>query len=103
MKEFGYPCLKYSNPGMVGYPDRLVVLPCANVVWVELKSDGKKPSKLQELRHKELESLKHVVWVIDSKQGVDELASAIETWKADNKEIREAYPDIEITVKSKEK
>ncbi|WP_199741417.1 VRR-NUC domain-containing protein [Prevotella sp. OH937_COT-195] len=86
MKEIGLPCLKYSNPNMVGYPDRLIVLPCNIVMWVELKSKGKKPTKVQQLRIAELKQLKHVVWVIDNKPLIDELVTELQKYKADNKE-----------------
>lgn len=71
--ENGMLCLKYSNPNMVGYPDRLLVLRGGGVVWVELKSRGRKPSMIQQLRMAELAEMGHRVLVIDSKAGVDEL------------------------------
>ena len=69
----GGECLKYANSNMTGYPDRIVLLPCGVTVWVELKSKGKKPTKLQALRHERLRALGQQVVVIDSKTGVDEL------------------------------
>ncbi|WP_302612362.1 VRR-NUC domain-containing protein [uncultured Muribaculum sp.] len=69
----GLPCLKYSNPNMVGYPDRLLVLPGGSVIWVELKSKGRKPTKLQEIRIAELKAMGHMVKVIDNKSDIDEL------------------------------
>lgn len=75
--ELGLPCLKYSNPNMAGYPDRLIVLPDAKVIWVELKSRGRKPDKRQLIRHAELSAIGHVVRVIDSKAGIDELLNSI--------------------------
>ena len=80
-KESGLLCLKYSNANTTGYPDRLVCLPHRNVVWVELKSKGKKPTKLQEIRHQELRELGHQVFVIDSKEGVDKLISDTDVMK----------------------
>ena len=44
-KENGLLCLKYSNPNMAGYPDRILVIPDGRVVWVELKSRGKNLQK----------------------------------------------------------
>ena len=64
-------CLKYSNPNQVGYPDRAVLLPGGVTVWVELKSTGEKPSKLQRERFREMESIGHSVAVLDSKEAVD--------------------------------
>lgn len=70
-KKLGLLCLKYSNPNMAGYPDRLLVLPGGCVAWIELKSRGRKPTKLQEIRIAELEAMGHTVAVIDNKAGVD--------------------------------
>ena len=64
-------CLKYSNPNQVGYPDRAVLLPGGVTLWVELKSTGEKPSKLQRERFREMESIGHSVAVLDSKEAVD--------------------------------
>ena len=69
----GLLCLKYSNPNMVGYPDRLLVLPGGSVVWVELKSKGRKPTKIQQIRIAELIGMGHLVKVIDNKADIDEL------------------------------
>ena len=78
--EHGLLCLKYSNPNMVGFPDRLIVLPGNAVVWVELKSKGKKPTKVQQLRIADLRSRGHYVWVVDSREGVDELFTRYREW-----------------------
>lgn len=69
----GLPCLKYSNPNMVGYPDRLLVLRGGSVIWIELKSKGRKPTKMQECRIAELRALGHTVEVIDNKADIDKL------------------------------
>ena len=72
-KQNGLLCLKYSNPNMVGYPDRLLVLPDGRVIWVELKSKGRKPTKIQQVRIAELSGMGHTVRVIDNKADIDEL------------------------------
>lgn len=77
-KEHGWPCLKYSNPNAVGYPDRVIVLPSRKVAWVELKSRGKKPAKIQVARHEELRNAGHVVFVADSREKIDELITELE-------------------------
>lgn len=81
VKTIGGVCLKYSNPNMDGYPDRLVVLPGGRTSWVELKSKNKKPTKLQMLRHKQLADMGHNVNVVDSKNNVDYLISIWEGLK----------------------
>lgn len=76
-KQNGLPCLKYSNPNMVGYPDRLLVLRGGDVIWVELKSKGRKPTKIQQKRMSELTGMGHLVKVIDNKADIDELIKTI--------------------------
>lgn len=76
-KQNGLLCLKYSNPNMVGYPDRLLVLPGGGVVWVELKSKGRKPTKIQQIRMSELTGMGHLVEVIDNKADIDKLIKTI--------------------------
>ena len=78
VRRLGGVCLKYSNANMVGYPDRVVCLPHGKTVWVELKSKGKKPTKMQTIRQAELACLGHEVYCIDNRQTIDEL---IKIWK----------------------
>ena len=76
----GLLCLKYSNPNMVGYPDRLLVLPGSSVIWVELKSKGRKPTKIQQIRIAGLRNRGHYVWVIDNRKSVDYLIEKYREW-----------------------
>ena len=41
--------------------------------WIELKSKGKKPTKLQTIRIDQLASLGHQVFVADSKERINEI------------------------------
>ena len=100
MKEIGLLCIKYSNANETGYPDRLIVLPASQCMWIELKSKGRKPSKVQQIRIAELENRSHVVWVIDNKPLVDELTEALTKWLADYKEEFEAYETKKIQTKN---
>ena len=100
MKEIGLPCIKYSNANETGYPDRLIVLPASQCMWVELKSKGRKPSKVQQIRIDELQKRKHVVWVIDNKPLVDELKEALTKWLAEYKEEFEKYETEKIYTKN---
>ena len=72
-KEEGLLCLKYSSANTTGYPDRLLLLPDRRVVWIEIKTKGKHPNKLQLLRHDELRRHGHTVYVADSREQVDEI------------------------------
>lgn len=73
VKARGGVCLKYSNANVTGYPDRVALFPGGRTAWVELKSKGKKPNKVQQIRHAEMERIGHHVYVIDSKAQVDDL------------------------------
>lgn len=77
LRNAGIACVKYSSQFLTGYPDRLVLLPFGQVVWVELKSEGEEPTKLQKLRHDELDRIGHSVYVVSSKQEADALVIAL--------------------------
>lgn len=70
-------CLKYDNPYTIGYPDRLVILPGYPLVWVEVKSKGKKPRPIQEKRHASLRNLGQRVYVVDSRESVNTIINGI--------------------------
>lgn len=103
-KENGLLCLKYSNANVTGYPDRLVCCINGKVIWVELKSKGKKPTKLQEIRHQELRDLGHEVWVVSSKPEVDELIGYVESivqlrFKIDGIKVRKSLESQNLRIK----
>lgn len=77
VKKLGGVCLKYSNPGVVGYPDRVALLPGGYTVWVELKSKGRKPTKVQRLRIGQLTEMGHSVAVLDSRDAVNSCLRAV--------------------------
>lgn len=43
----GALCLKFVCPGFTGVPDRIILLPGAHVIFVELKQPGKRERKRQ--------------------------------------------------------
>lgn len=77
VKAMGGICLKYSNPGEVGYPDRLCIFPNGVSRWVELKSKGEELRAIQLNRIARLLRMDHSVWVCDSKQAIDNLISSL--------------------------
>ena len=42
--------IKFTPMGEKGWPDRIAILPDGTHVWIELKRNGKKPTKLQHHR-----------------------------------------------------
>lgn len=66
VKKLGGLCIKLSALGFAGIPDRLVLLPGGKVLFVELKSVGKYPEKLQRYWHRKLAALGFIVLVAGS-------------------------------------
>ena len=80
VKSKGGLALKFTSPGTVGVPDRIVFTPDGRVIFVELKAPGKHLSPKQVKMAAVLERLGHRVRVIDSleqvKEFMDEIYSA---------------------------
>lgn len=64
-------CLKLLSQHTTGLPDRLCLLPKEKAFFVEVKSKGKKPRKIQEFIHRKLRDLGFRVYVLDSVIGLD--------------------------------
>ena len=71
VKAIGGTAYKFVSPGNAGVPDRMVCLPGGQVVFVELKAPGKKPTPLQLTQMNRLAKLGFYVVVADSKSAVD--------------------------------
>ena len=78
VRKLGGLCLKYTNPNMVGYPDRVVLLPEGKTVWVELKSAGQRPEKRQAVRFAEMARIGHPVYVADSREAVNRIFESLD-------------------------
>lgn len=64
IKKAGGKAYKFTSPGNDGVPDRIVMLPGGQIVFVELKTDTGKLSKLQELQCKKIAELGQTVRVL---------------------------------------
>ena len=71
IKALGGLCEKFVSPSNIGVPDRLVTLP-GKIVFIELKSPGKKPTAKQLKDHAKRRSYGCTVLVIDSLEGIDD-------------------------------
>lgn len=65
-------CIKFPPLFFRGFPDRIVLLPGALIVFVEMKDKGKKPTRVQLRAHDKLRSLGFRVEVLDSKESVND-------------------------------
>ena len=73
VERIGGKAYKFVSPGVVGVPDRIVLLPGGRIIFVELKAPGKKLSPIQEYRAKELGDLGFNVLCIDSVEEIKEM------------------------------
>ena len=74
----GGMALKYTSQFHRGIPDRICLLPGGLSVFVELKSTGKKPTKLQDHAMDKLEKLGFSTRVIDSTESLDRLLRVLD-------------------------
>ena len=75
-KKHGVFCRKWVSVNSRGVPDRIILY---NGEWaaVELKRPGGKLTKLQEVEHRAIRKAGGYVFVLDSKDGVDEFIAYI--------------------------
>lgn len=72
IKKHGGMCIKLLCNHILGLPDRLCLLSDGKIAFVELKTTGEKPRKIQEVIHKKLRALGFRVEVIDTVKGVED-------------------------------
>lgn len=72
VKKMGGWAVKFWVVNLIGFPDRIVLMPGGRIWFVELKSEGKKPSAVQAAIHKKLIGLGFSVNVIDTQILLDE-------------------------------
>ncbi|WP_252237398.1 VRR-NUC domain-containing protein [Clostridium sp. ZBS17] len=73
VEKLGGKAYKWAPVGVVGVPDRMVLLPGGKVIFVELKAPGKKARKIQEYRAKQLKGLGFQVECLDTIEKIDAL------------------------------
>lgn len=73
VRELGGMAIKMLTDQFSGLPDRLVLLPSGRVLFVELKTTGQKPRKLQVSVHNALRAIGFRVEVVDTIEGVKKL------------------------------
>lgn len=63
-------CWKFTSPGTVGVPDRVVMAPWGKVAFVEMKAPGRKLRPIQEKRANELRDIGISVYCLSSNQDI---------------------------------
>ena len=72
-KALGGLAFKFPTVHFMGFPDRICLLPGARVIFIEVKTTKKKPTKIQLAVHRKLKSLGFQVEVVDSSLKIDEI------------------------------
>lgn len=83
VKNKGGLCIKMLSDYFTGLPDRLCLFPGKKVIFVELKTTGQKPRKIQTFVHNKLKAMGFQVSIVDTVEGINSLIENIDN--ADNK------------------
>lgn len=71
VKALGGMAEKFASPARRSVPDRLVTMPDGQIIFVELKAPGKKPTEAQMRDHAKRRAMGCDVRVIDNKDDAD--------------------------------
>lgn len=94
----GGMALKYTSQYHRGIPDRICLLPGGLSIFVELKSTGKKPTKLQQHAIAQLANLGFWCAIVSSTTTLEKLLQFIDSGNT----VGRVSPDQLIDVKRKE-
>lgn len=76
--DAGGMAVKLLSQFLRGLPDRMFLLKGGRVLFVEFKSTGKKPTKIQEYVHKRIQALGFLVLVVDSVETYEKAKNLID-------------------------
>ena len=80
LRVYGWRALKFISPGNDGVPDRIVLGPAGEVIFVELKTDVGKLTRLQEIQIGRLRRSGHDVRVLYGAKGVGDFIREVSRW-----------------------
>lgn len=75
VKNCGGLCVKLLCDQLIGLPDRMCLFPGSKIVFVEVKTTGQKPRKIQACMHNRLKALGFRVEIIDNTESIKQLIS----------------------------
>ena len=81
VKGRGGLALKLTCPGYTGMPDRMVLFPSGRICFVEVKAPGKVPRPLQVARHRMLQEMGFLVFVLDDPAQIDGVIEEALAWQ----------------------
>lgn len=76
VEALGCMCLKFESPGYTGVPDRMILIPGGEVIFVELKAPGKKERPRQDYVQEQMRKRGFmVINTVDSIEKVERVVS----------------------------
>jgi hypothetical protein len=69
--------LKFGTPYHTGMPDRLILMPGPRIAFVELKTKGKRPTRLQEKSLSQLRGLGFETRLIDGETKLNDFLEEV--------------------------
>ena len=78
VKRLGGMCLKFVSPGTLGVPDRIIITAKGRVIFVELKTETGRLTKIQRYVIGEMQKRGADARVVKGIDGVKELLAEIE-------------------------
>jgi Holliday junction resolvase len=78
VKRLGGMCLKFVSPGTLGVPDRIIITAKGRVIFVELKTETGRPTKIQRYVIGEMQKRGADARVVKGIDEVKELLAEIE-------------------------
>ena len=79
VKTQGGVCWKFVSPGTAGVPDRIILMPMGRIAFVEVKTTGERPRKLQLARHRLLRRLGFKTFLLDNPEQIGGILDEIQT------------------------
>lgn len=71
VKRLGGWAVKFWPLSIIGFPDRMVLMPGGRIYFVEMKAPGKTPNDIQKAVHAKLLRLGFPVYLVDGKIKLD--------------------------------
>ena len=79
IKKIGGRAYKWTSPGNAGVPDRIVLLPGERIIFVELKTDSGRLTKIQQIQIRRIRELGFRCEVIHGRKEAEEFINEIRT------------------------
>ena len=70
VKKMGGMCLKFVSPGRAGVPDRIILMPCGKIYFVEMKSASGEVNPIQKYVFEKFKNLGFEVKILNSDEKI---------------------------------